>query len=392
MKINYITGYAGTGKSYKLIQLVKRLPKSTSVVIAPTHKALGRLSPHLPSSVEIKTIHSLIGWIPYINSNAKHIDHISAIQKLNKSLDNYTNIIIDEAGMMSQDMLMEITSKIEEANDFNTDHISLHIFLDPYQLLPVKGQQVEIDLTTTENLTIQHRSEAPDIVNTYTKFVHYLQGTNSLDLTVPYSKNILPFDIIKFKKGDRLLAYTNNAVGNWNKIIAKQFGITSYIGQEVQLGVNNTTIVDAFIKPTFEDLLSYYEDNILLLQNRQISKQYLESSLRALLTTKGIEFIQNGFYIIPVIVGIDKANQIIRKAKEKAIENKTNFKQVYALNRAFIMDYTFTSTVHKAQGSEFSTVFIDREDIKKSIFKNYYQTYARLMYVALSRAIKKIYI
>ena len=56
------------------------------------------------------------------------------------------------------------------------------------------------------------------------------------------------------------------------------------------------------------------------------------------------------------------------------------------------MDYKFASTVHKAQGSEFDAVFVDVNDIKKSILPNYYDTYARLMYVALSRAKKSVYI
>jgi len=108
---------------------------------------------------------------------------------------------------------------------------------------------------------------------------------------------------------------------------------------------------------------------------------------------KSIQFILDvNNYIYPVIVGIDKAHTERRKAAEAAIKSKPLFKNVYALNRAFTMDYSFASTVHKAQGSEFSTVFIDREDIKQSIRNNYYNTYARLLYVGLSRAINTIYI
>ena len=393
MKINYTTGYAGTGKSTNLLNLVQELNHNTSIVIAPTHKALYRLKGSLPEQIEVKTIHSLLGWIPAINEKATHINHIDTTIKLDKQLEEYTDIVIDEAGMMSEDMLMEITAKIEDMNDFETDHITLHLYLDPYQLLPVKGIQIQTDPETTTNLTTQHRSDSPDIVKLYTKFVEYLQGINKEDLSTPHSENVLPLDISNFKQGDRFLAYTNKAVGEWNQKLAKQLKIKGYEGQEVQLGnMLDLVYCKKFTKPTLQQLILAYKTGLLQLQNSQINKKFLEASLKALLTTKGIQFISDGKKIYPVIVGIDKANVILKKAKEKAIEDRSKFTKVYALGRAYVMDYSFATTVHKAQGSEFSNVFIDKIDIQKSIFGGSYMNYARLMYVALSRAKNKIYI
>lgn len=48
----------------------------------------------------------------------------------------------------------------------------------------------------------------------------------------------------------------------------------------------------------------------------------------------------------------------------------------------------FASTIHKAQGATFDTVFIDFEDISRCLVK---PTLFRLLYVAFSRARKKIY-
>lgn len=392
--INYTTGYAGTGKSHSLIQKVNEFPLDTTVVIAPTHKALARLREHLPEDIEIKTIHSLLGWIPTVNENAKRVEHIDSTHKLDKQLDEYSHIIIDEAGMMSEEMFLEITSKIEmqlwdeETQEESDKTIVIECFLDPYQLLPVKGQQIQTDPEATTNLTTQHRAESLDVVALYTKFVNYLEGSNTDDLSTPYSENVLPLDISKFQRGDRLLAYTNKAVGEWNTKIAKQLNISKYEGQEVQLGnMVEPKLCVKFIKPTIQDLLTWFEIGKLELQNKQISKQFLESSLKALIDNKYIQFmeaIDNKVY--PVILGIGKANIILKNAKQKAIENKKHFKDVYALGRAFIMDYSFASTVHKSQGSEWNNIFIDKIDIQKSIKNNYYETYARLMYVAISRS------
>jgi len=398
IKFNYTTGYAGTGKSTELIKRVNSLPLSSAIVIAPTHKALYRLKGHLPQSLEVKTIHALLGWIPTINEKAKRIEHIDSTHKLDKGLEEYEHIVIDEAGMMSEEMLFDIVSKLEEQLDYdNTEDsktITIHCFLDPYQLKPVKGIQIQTDPEYTTKLTTQYRSESLDIIALYTKFVHYLEGLNTKDLTIEYSENVKPLDIKQFKKDDRLLAYTNKAVGNWNKIIAKHLGITSYISQEVQLG-NRLDLVKVkdFIKPSLEDLVMWFESGKLVLQNNQISKRFLESNLQALISNGNIEFIESDDRLVYcVIVGIDKANIAINKAKEKAIENRRAFKDVYALGRAFIMDYNFATTVHKSQGSEFNNIFIDKLDIQKSIKNNYYDLYARLLYVALSRAKQSIWI
>jgi len=409
MRINYTTGYAGTGKSTKLIELCEKLPLKTTIVVAPTHKALARIQDSLPDGMECRTIHSMLGWIPSINEKAETVNQIDTTIKLSRELYEYTDIVIDEAGMMSEDMLFELTSRIEEAQDYaNTkdeQDITIHCFLDPYQLLPVRGVQIQTDPDTTTNLTTQYRAESPDVVALYTKFVHYLQGTNKKDLSTPYSENVKKFDIKEFKRGDRLLAYTNEAVGRWNGVIAQHLGIQgtgpeSYIGQEVQLGnmldtVLVTDIIELNPKNIFEvdKLIAWYLDGTLKLQNNQINRNFLEPSLFQLIINKNINFIQDiRGHIYPVIIGIDYAKKIIQETKEMAIKDRKEFKNVYALNRAFIMDYNFATTVHKAQGSEFDRVFIDKLDIQRSINNGYYSTYARLMYVSLSRAKSAIFI
>lgn len=410
VEINYTTGYAGTGKSTDLIKKVKTLNIDTTVVIAPTHKALNRLRGSIDEKQEIKTIHSLLGWIPTINENAKRVEHIDSTHKLKLPLDSYTDIVIDEAGMMSEEMLFDIISKFDmlgydaEGNIDNPElanaTVTLHLYLDLYQLLPVKGVQIQIDEDATKRLETQYRSESPDVVDLYTKFVHYLDGTNS-SIEMPlnrhsiYSENIKQFNTNEFRKGDRLLAYTNKAVGAWNKHLAKKLGITGFDNQEVQLGsMVDTVIVHSFIEyNSTEDIVADFKSGRLKLQNAQISTKFLEYSLSALIKHPKIKFIvSNKNIVYPVIVGIAEANKIMKAAKEKAIEDRKQFKHVYTLGRAYTMDYTFATTVHKSQGSEFNNVFVDAKDIALSILHNYYDTYARLMYVSISRCIKTLYI
>ena len=408
MHIEYITGYAGTGKSTALLKQLTTIAgknKDDAIVLCPTHKAAHRLLPKIPFGIEIKTIHSLLGWIPAINENAEKIEHIDIVAKTDRKIEEYNTFIIDEGGMMSEEMFMELVAKIEDARNFDTDGIKIYVYLDPYQLLPVKGRQIQLDEEFTTKLTTQHRAESPDVVALFTKFVEFLEGTNTKDLKIDFSENVKKvstteavqlFDITK----DRLLAYTNEVVGWYNKEISIYNGIQSFVGQYVQLGSNPDLVyVEDMIDKSsvvLSDVITWYLDNNMLLQNSHISAKYMELEFSTLLKLDGVEFakvaINGTTKIVPVVLGIYNAYSLTKQIKAAAIKDKKNYKFIYALNKAYTMDYKFASTVHKAQGSEFDAVFVDVNDIKKSILPNYYDTYARLMYVALSRAKKRVYI
>ena len=408
MHIEYITGYAGTGKSTALLKQLTTIAgkdKDDTIVLCPTHKAAHRLLPKIPFGIEIKTIHSLLGWIPAINENAEKIEHIDIVAKTDRKIEEYNTFIIDEGGMMSEEMFMELVAKIEDARNFDTDGIKIYVYLDPYQLLPVKGRQIQLDEEFTTKLTTQHRAESPDVVALFTKFVEFLEGTNTKDLKIDFSENVKKvstteavqlFDITK----DRLLAYTNEVVGWYNKEISVYNGIQSFVGQHVQLGSNPDLVyVEDMIDKSdvvLSDVITWYLDNNMLLQNSKISAKYMELEFSTLLKLDGVEFakvaINGTTKIVPVVLGIYNAYSLTKQIKAAAIKDKKNYKFIYALNKAYTMDYKFASTVHKAQGSEFDAVFVDVNDIKKSILPNYYDTYARLMYVALSRAKKSVYI
>ena len=408
MHIEYITGYAGTGKSTALLKQLTTIAgkdKDDTIVLCPTHKAAHRLLPKIPFGIEIKTIHSLLGWIPAINENAEKIEHIDIVAKTDRKIEEYNTFIIDEGGMMSEEMFMELVAKIEDARNFDTESIKIYVYLDPYQLLPVKGRQIQLDEEFTTKLTTQHRAESPDVVALFTKFVEFLEGTNTNDLKIQFSDNVKKvstteavqlFDI----NNDRLLAYTNEVVGWYNKEIAMYNGIQSFAGQYVQLGSSPDLVyVEEVLDKSnivLSDVITWYLDSELLLQNSKISAKYMELEFSTLLKLDAVEFVKVSIggttKIVPVVLGIYNAYSVTKQIKAAAIKDKKNYKFIYALNKAFTMDYKFASTVHKAQGSEFDVVFIDINDIKKSILPNYYATYARLMYVALSRAKKKVYI
>lgn len=403
MIINYVTGHAGTGKSTKLLEHLKSLKPEKTLAMAPTHKALRVLTERLQNdSYNFSTIHSALGWIPGVNEEAEDSNHVDITRKLDKQFeDGITNIIIDEFSMMSEDMLYELTNKIDEFTNYDSDHITLTLYGDPYQLPPVKATPIYTDPATTTHLTQQHRAESPDVVALFTKFVNYLDGSNTMDLSTPESENVKYVkDFVGFKRGDRALAYTNRVVGELNQTIAMLLGIHGYEGHEIQIGnLPETMICEKIIKPTEEELLQLYIEGRLKLQDNQINARYLEYTIYQLWDNPNIEFVQTlDDDVYAVIFGIGHANQLrndVKNAAANAAKGSKDRSQAwslyYTINRAFTADHAFASTVHKSQGSEFDTVWIHKEDILKAIgpTRNY-QQYARMMYVAMSRAKKRI--
>ena len=84
-----------------------------------------------------------------------------------------------------------------------------------------------------------------------------------------------------------------------------------------------------------------------------------------------------------------RANRDEQYVRERA---KAWSRYIAHQNLIFNIRRPFATTVHKAQGQEFERVFIAQDDIKRSIGNGYYDTYARLMNVALSRAIHEVVI
>ena len=404
MIIKYVIGHAGTGKSHLLVQHLNQLDPARTLVLAPTHKALLVLTNRLNNDLyEFSTIHAALGWRPGINEDATSTHHVDITHKLDKEFPSGINsIIIDEFSMMSEEMLFELTSKIDELTDWDSDHITLTLYGDPYQLPPVKASPIQTDPSTTTHLTKQYRSKSEDIPALFTKFVSYIEGANTKDLSIPASEHVEYVTSIKgFKRGDRALAYTNSMVGQLNQEIAFSLKFNGYQGTEVQLGsMLETIIVDQYYTNiTKEILLALYEEGKLILQNMQINKKFLDLTMHKLATDTDIKFIlaTNGL-TYAVLEGIGDAYLLRQQIKTAAVDapqgtskRSKAWQRYYTIERAFTMDYPFASTVYKSQGGEWETVWIHKADMLKAIgFTKNYKHYARMMYVALSRATKKV--
>ena len=416
-EIKFVLGFAGSGKSTRL---AKDASEST-LILTPTHKAAKVLKNKGLNNVF--TIHSTLKLVPTINDNLRKGQRLQKIKRMGDTdLSDITEVFIDEFSMISTyilDLLLEVLP----------DNATVTVFGDPYQLKTIDGDKIYPEDYTAdiEHLTTQHRAEAPEVIETFMRFMNYLKNDSGNDLRL--NKNIERGDLSTFNpETDRILAYTNKEVKRLNSIVAENLNYTSeyQIGEDLvangidcKLSYNLyartiypkcmskgklkdgdeleecSDTVSADIEKFNTDLSQYatafveIEDSIYELyydtEHYHNNKKLKDEATRA-------QFYVIDAHNLDKDVNIPKWCSQNKNAEGVKTRGQAWSRLLAHSNLVFSLQRPFATTVHKAQGSQFSTVFIAQGDIKKAIRGNNYRDYARLMYVALSRAINKVVI
>ncbi len=227
---------------------------------------------------------------------------------------------------------------------------------------------------------------------------------------------------------DRALAYTNKRVGELNAEIAEILGlpvhyrdleplVANAVHCSYSIDIGEMTIypncivkarlmedrkLEDTIAKTNSDIekystdLSDYDQGTIEIDNTLYNIYYDTDHYKTLQKLKqGVDKAQTYVYqnnTIPKETNLAKWCGANRQAKGVRERGRAWSRYIAHQNLVFNLQRPFATTVHKAQGNEFDTVYIAQEDIKKSIRNGYYETYARLSYVALSRAIKGVVI
>lgn len=415
--IDFIVGFAGSGKSTR----VSQISKEDTILLVPTHKAADVLK--AKGLKNVYTIYSVLKLVPTLNENFRPGEKIQKLVRIGDTDLKYINrVIIDEFSMIPTyvlDMLLYVLPS----------SCKVTVVGDPYQLPPVSGILPDpLDYTSKiEELTTQHRAEAPEVVETFMRFKEYIRtGDNSISLKmnpkITRSRDLSEFD----PKTDRVLAFTNDKVLELNdkleKILNCEDVSDEYIINDIDIRLLEIEPGNMFIYPrciskgkllegedlelaselcsndidkwnidmdTFEMCTIEYNSNIY---NIYIDRDYHNTAKRL---KSEIENLQSKVYKyndIPSDVKLAKWCRDNPRAPFVKERGKAWSKFLAHSSYVFSFRRPYATTVHKAQGQEFEKVFIAMKDMQLSIKDNYYEMYARLMYVSLSRAIKKVYI
>jgi hypothetical protein len=379
-----ISGYAGTGKSTLVSHILKTLPTILRTVKLLTSEELfwkkeltattNKAAEALQSLVKepVGTIHSLLSLKPYMDTETFESQLTRTSRKKKKGL----ILFIDEASYIDHSLLHQIFRSVED---------SKIIFIgDPAQLSPVKSAGTpafELDCNKAHLTEVVRQQAGNQIIDLATSFRNTVNNgdffsfaPNNVHVTHlprgPFESKILDeFRRADFKRNDaKVLAWTNDTIIAYNRAIRKEI----YGRPDLQPG--DYAICNSFF--SYKGITLRAEDDVF------INEIHYDTQFDVNGWT--IRFNDNeDFFFMPENQNAKK--QCIRKARKEG--EKGTIRHIY--DTWIDLRATFACTINKSQGSTYQTVFIDLDDVKKC---NNGNQIARMMYVAVSRASKEVFL
>ena len=413
--IEFIMGFAGSGKS---THLANKADKS-SLVLTPTHKAKNVLE---AKGVEnVFTIYAVLKLVPTLNQDFKKGQKLKSLKRVGSvELDEIDTVIIDEFSMINTmilDLLLELLP----------DECNVIIYGDPYQLRPVDGDAIDYRdyADSFKHLTTQHRANNLNVVNSFMRFMTWLKDGSEKNLTLDNLPTIDEETLAEAFNpvNERIIAYTNARVIELNSLI-EQPNLEK--GDKILINGLEATVYAKGADFRFDAIYpAMISKGILNLDKRQeieanLTKYYGWGLLQSY--DELIVAVDGGFYSLKYDLEhyynnksfeneVREIQDLVREKNNlndninlpkwcRANQSGVGVKRrgqafqeyISHTNNIFDLRYPFATTVHKAQGQEFDTVYIDQKNMKKAVRNGHIEDYVRLMYVALSRGINNVFI
>lgn len=437
-----LIGSAGTGKTYLLKALLKNCNLSYSVIglSAPSHKACRVLRSSIAEvPCKVNTVQSDFGLrlnfdIEKFDINNPPFDPKGAIK-----VDKYSLYIIDEASMVNKGLLRFIEKHLKKY------HCKIIYCGDESQLSPIGEARSEAFYgVKTCKLTqiVRQDDDNPirnlldmlryDIKHKTYSFINYITNhkeafdtgytkgfkvLSSNDFEAEVEKQFNDEQITKNTDYVRVIAYTNKAVGAWNKLVRNSIikDADKSVITKNDLFTSYVTIVDDFNSPIIRNSEDYIVYDVVNYTHPQYQIKGFMVKFQA---------IHGGEVTSPLFV-IDHADkyslqmychlsqELIDDAKRASKQAKAGkWKAYYKFKESCLLlinigdrsgnvlfsrdlDYGFSLTAHKSQGSTYDTVMVDVNDIVYDKYGNAYTNAVdvnKRLYVACSRCRNKLII
>lgn len=397
-----LCGYAGTGKT-TLIGLLTQWLSGEEIpylLCAPTHKALRQLEKGQPPGQAKVTLASLLskkrkrdfkgGWT-FESQNPP-----SVIRARFEHLEDGGIIIIDEASMISE---ADAELIIEIFQPFGTTVL----FCGDYRQLP------PVDEVQTPLMSLGDDCPLAEVVCSLTEVVRHdgpiLELATALR-TVPFG--VVPFgayakapvrlvtskeqweaDWLGWADPDAVtaLAFTNKRVAELNQLMLQHvYGDAAHLyhcGQRLLTveGVSNEDNTGLLFPSTTEVIIRGTESAL-----RPVG-EHLESVLPyEVLDVYAPATGTTGLLNVVAVGHLPIYEAELKRLKALALEDRALWKYYYRFAEAFTaVQPAYALTVHKSQGSTYTDVFLDINDITTNSRRDLKMT-NRLAYVGVSRA------
>lgn len=378
-----VDGFAGTGKTTIISFLTKLISTERSLRYRYRNIAFltftGKASSVLKKKLEefklltddeyyVGTIHSLL-YVPKLEYDPElKIKKIVGWKKRDNIIDMYDLIIIDESSMVNQEIL----------NDLIDQNVPIIMFGDSFQLQPVSGKQNTFILDPDFKLKTIHRQALDNPIIYLSKYIrenyHIPHGI--------FSPSVFKLDWNQQKTQELFYNLDYSNFDNINELC-------------VLVGYNNTrTSINKLIRQkigfpkkmpicTGEKVMCLHNDGVLC--NGQIGLVLFELyQPQYKLWKLDIKFDND------IIHQLYCPTKFFNKSnKYNIFEELKNIKKQYPkIKNINCLDYSYSITVHKSQGSEFDKVVLFEERLPN--MDDY--SYARWLYTAVTRSKEKLFI
>jgi len=408
-----LSGSAGVGKTFvtsKIIELFT-LMKYNITITAPTHKALSVISKTLneldisKEKINTKTIHSYLNLKQQKDYNT---GKTSFVPDKKKEILNTDLLIVDESSMVGESIYEYIIQAIEH------DKCKAVLFIgDYYQLPSVEGNTSnvfsinnkyklkEIVRQAEDSYIIEISTKARDIIKSkkYEDVVEFIQNNSDAKLEIFYNNEDFIEDFTTpedWYKNDKILtSFKNNDVDYYNKLIRNKYWATQNI-YDVDTLRKGDTIIFQSAHVVNEKVIHQNSEIIELSEAIQKTLSIKPNYTLNYWSCKNVRNNEPFNVLDPQSEDLYKMllNKQASKAKKtKSYEKrKEEWKKFFTFKEFFVdVKYTYSSTIHKLQGSTYDTVYIDLTSLAQSFeYTKDKDLFYRLIYVALTRASKNI--
>jgi GTPase SAR1 family protein len=404
-----LVGYAGTGKTTLVAEIVDSLYKGYNIAVtSPTHKANSVIRKMLmqnvglsPQDAQVSTIHSFLGLKLVYEKSRQVLKHDPQSKNSTSMVDV---LIVDECSMISDEMYQHIIDqmyRVRRAVIFVGDSCQLppvesegtmgESKLSPTFDVETKYELTEVLRQALDNPIISIATSIRECIGTNGDPLAILDTTYGLDTIIPIDDEQVFLDVYKemilehkgsaskifdFVQENKIIAYTNYRVSLSNIYIRSELFDKH---QDVEFVKGEPIVFD-----TVTENCPYMNQEII--QCPEVRKE-------AFLGIDCWQFkLPNGNYILGVgpesKMGLDDyLDKLIKKIERKDMNPLTKrayqWQDYYIIkNKINIINYPYATTAHKSQGSTFDNIWFDTDFIER-IRNN--DTKCRIIYTAMTR-------
>ena len=374
-----LKGYAGTGKSTLVRELLRRLPallKTTQLLdpdgrpwelelTATTNQAADTLAQIVQQPV--RTIHSLLELRVQQNYETQQTKLVPRSQGI---VQEHKLILIDEASYIDAELLRYVFSR--------TRNCKIVFVGDPAQLKPVKYSRTpafDLQAPTAELTQVMRQAEGSPVLDLATQFRRTVQEGEFFQF-IPDGVHVQHLDDAGFQQAVNQeftrpdWAYTDSKILAWTnrQVIAYNHYVRDLAQGQAQLQVGDFAVNNRYVQ-----LKTGGIKTDAMVRITAIEDECEHGGVR------GHWFRLDHVHRAFMPLDLKDRDRVIKHALEEG-----NYALVQEATDQWIdLRAAYACTVNKSQGSTYDKVFIDLDDISRCRNPD---TLARMLYVAVSRA------